>query len=171
MRPGMLLAAGMTFAGWIGSAVASDMGMTGTGQTPTQGMQMPTKGHHDAHGTMHGDDPDKADYARTRWSTHRLVQVSYAPSSAPVAVNTLQTWVLTLTDPGGHPIADAQVEVAGDMPEHGHGLPTVPQVRSLGSGRYLLEGLKFHMPGWWVVKVRVTTVSSTDEVTFNLKLE
>ena len=37
------------------------------------------------------------------------------------------------------------------MPEHGHGFPTVPEVTEyLGDGKYLVEGLKFSMPGWWV---------------------
>ena len=36
------------------------------------------------------------------------------------------------------------------MPDHDHGLPTQPQVTSrLENGDYLLEGVRFHMPGKW----------------------
>jgi hypothetical protein len=58
------------------------------------------------------------------------------------------------------------------MPQHGHGLPTVPQVtKYLGDGFYQVEGLKFHMPGWWVVKFNIVRNEMTDNVTFNLMLK
>ena len=49
-------------------------------------------------------------------------------------------------------MTDAAITVDGDMPQHGHGLPTRPQVtKHLGNGDYLVEGMKFQMGGWWVV--------------------
>jgi hypothetical protein len=54
------------------------------------------------------------------------------------------------------------------MPQHGHGFPTQPKVtRELGDGRYLLEGMKFSMPGWWELKLKVDASSGADEITFN----
>ena len=48
------------------------------------------------------------------------------------------------------------ITVDGGMPQHGHGLPTKPRVtRALGNGDHLVEGMKFNMGGWWVVKFRV----------------
>lgn len=39
------------------------------------------------------------------------------------------------------------------MSQHGHGLPTRPQVtQNLGNGDYLVEGTKFQMGGWWVMR-------------------
>jgi hypothetical protein len=62
--------------------------------------------------------------------------------------------------------------VDGDMLQHGHGLPTQPRVtENLGGGRYLVEGMKFKMGGWWVVDVRITADGVTDTVRFNLLLE
>jgi hypothetical protein len=57
------------------------------------------------------------------------------------------------------------------MPAHAHGLPTTPQVKSLGGGRYLIEGLKFHMPGAWEVALRIKAGAGTDSVTFDLQLD
>lgn len=156
MRIVMLFATGIVLAVWT-TAMAADMGM-------------PHAGGHAAHGaTRH--DPSAVDYSTTRWSDHRRFRVSYVPSSPPPAINTLQAWTLTVRDAAGRAVPEAVIAVDGDMPEHEHGLPTTPQVRSLGGGTYLLEGLKFHMPGWWVVKLAITADGTTDETTFNLKLE
>ena len=35
------------------------------------------------------------------------------------------------------------------MPEHKHGMNYRPTIVSLGSGRYRVEGMVFHMPGRW----------------------
>jgi hypothetical protein len=35
------------------------------------------------------------------------------------------------------------------MPEHRHGMNYRPTLASRGDGRYLAEGLLFHMPGRW----------------------
>ena len=54
------------------------------------------------------------------------------------------------------------------MPQHGHGLPTRPQVtRELADGTYLLEGMKFSMTGWWEIKLAIQSTEGSDKVTFN----
>ena len=71
----------------------------------------------------------------------------------------------------GAPVTGAAISIDGGMPQHGHGLPTKPQVtRELGSGDYLVEGMKFNMGGWWVVKFHVTAAAGRDSIAFNLKL-
>ena len=39
--------------------------------------------------------------------------------------------------------------VDAQMPEHRHGMNYRPTLAAKGSGRYLAEGLLFHMPGRW----------------------
>ncbi len=57
------------------------------------------------------------------------------------------------------------------MPQHGHGLPTAPQVtKNLGDGRYRIEGVKFNMSGWWTFEVAVDSADGSDSVTFNIVL-
>ena len=71
----------------------------------------------------------------------------------------------------GEGLITPAITVLGGMPAHAHGLPTVPQVKELGGGRYLIEGLKFHMPGAWVVAFRIKAGSIVDSVRFDLQLE
>lgn len=116
--------------------------------------------------------PTNLDYATTQLTENGLYQVSYKASQAPIPINQLHTWTLTLATPDGQPVGDARITVDGDMPQHGHGLPTQPQVtQSLGGGKYLLEGVKFQMGGWWVVDFNVTAGGITDQVRFNLLLK
>jgi len=63
------------------------------------------------------------------------------------------------------------IRVDGDMPEHGHGLPTRPRVTAyLGNGDYLVEGMKFQMTGWWYVEFDVSAGGTQDTVRFDFVL-
>jgi hypothetical protein len=65
-------------------------------------------------------------------------------------------------------VAQARIQVDGGMPQHGHGLPTKPQVtRELPDGGYLIEGMKFSMTGWWEIKLAIDGPAGADRVTFN----
>ena len=145
----------------IGSAAAAQSAHPTTGA-----------GHH--HGTTsgHGDAlPSQIDPSLSKPSNMGHYQVSIAPRSEPVVINTLHSWVLAITTPDGQPVADAVVAVDGGMPRHGHGLPTAPQVTSyLGDGRYLVEGVRFNMAGWWAVKFDIAAPRA-DSVHFNISLE
>jgi hypothetical protein len=113
--------------------------------------------------------PGAAD-ATTRWGTKHLFEVGYVSAPTPVPLLQLHSWTVTIRDAAGKPVDGATVTVSGGMPAHGHGLPTVPQVKSLGAGRYLVEGLKFHMPGAWAVGFRIRAGTLIDAVTFELHL-
>ena len=57
------------------------------------------------------------------------------------------------------------------MPEHGHGLPTSPETNGVSNdGDYRIEGMKFSMSGWWVVKFVIQAPVGTDSVRFNIAL-
>ena len=83
----------------------------------------------------------------------------------------LQNVRVLVLDAAGRPVEGARIAVDGGMPEHGHGLPTQPQVQgSLGGGMYDIEGLRFSMGGWWEVKLTIEGPQGADRVTFNLSL-
>lgn len=83
----------------------------------------------------------------------------------------LQNVRVLVLDATGRPVENASISVDGGMPEHGHGLPTQPQVqRSLGGGMYDIEGLRFSMGGWWELKLAIDSPAGADDVTFNLSL-
>lgn len=116
--------------------------------------------------------PSDLDYSTTRLSENGSFNVSYAPSTGTVPVNQMHQWTLHIETADGAPVTDATITVDGDMPQHGHGLPTRPQVtQNLGNGDYLVEGLRFQMGGWWVMDFTITADGQTDTVRFNMQLE
>ncbi|REL26360.1 auxin-binding protein [Thalassotalea euphylliae] len=79
--------------------------------------------------------------------------------------------IITLTDSNKSPVYPALINISGGMPEHGHGLPSQPQItRYLGNGQYLLEGVKFNMSGNWRITFRIRTNELTDSATLNFSL-
>jgi hypothetical protein len=116
--------------------------------------------------------PTDLDLSRTRLSAQGLYQATIRPEAEPIPVNKIHSWVLHVETPAGQPLGNAEIRVDGDMPQHGHGLPTRPQVtQNLGGGDYLVEGMKFQMGGWWVVDFDITANGSDDRVSFNLMLQ
>jgi hypothetical protein len=108
--------------------------------------------------------------ATEAWSQKRLFRVSYVTAPAPVPMLALHDWTITIADGAGRPVDGARITVLGGMPAHAHGLPTTPTVRGLGNGRYLVEGLEFHMPGAWIVAFRINAAAGIDAVSFALDL-
>jgi hypothetical protein len=112
------------------------------------------------------------DTSTTRESENGLYRVSYTASTGMVPINQLHQWTLHVEDTKGAPVEDAIISVDGDMPAHGHGLPTSPRVTQyLGNGDYLVEGVKFQMGGEWVMDIRITANDQTDTVHFNMLLK
>lgn len=119
-----------------------------------------------------GGVPDDLDYATTRLSENGTFNVSYTASTGAVPVNQMHQWTLHVETADGQPVTDATITVDGDMPQHGHGLPTRPQVtQNLGNGDYLVEGVRFQMGGWWVMDFTITADGQTDTVRFNMQLK
>jgi hypothetical protein len=116
--------------------------------------------------------PDSLDMAGTRLTDQGVFMVTYTSSVVPVPVNQIHTWTIHVESAAGEPIEQAEITVDGGMPQHGHGLPTKPQVtQDLGHGDYQVEGLRFNMPGWWEVSFHITAGGQSDSVTFNLSLK
>src|SRR5215211_7077122 len=116
--------------------------------------------------------PADLDTSTTRSSDNGLFKVSYTPSSDTIPVNQMHQWTLHVETADGQPVENATITLDGDMPQHGHGLPTRPQVtKYLGNGDYLIEGLKFQMGGWWVMDFVITAQDHSDTVQFNMMLK
>ena len=89
----------------------------------------------------------------------------------PLAINTIHSWELVLYTADGAPLSGAQVLVVGGMPDHDHGLPTSPIVTGeITPGRYLLEGVRFHMPGRWLLTFDVISDQGRESATLELRL-
>lgn len=112
--------------------------------------------------------PPDLDWSLQHPSQDSRYVVTLEPPAAPPALNQIHAWQVKLRSPDGLPVGRARIGVDGGMPQHGHGLPTRPQVtRELADGTYLLEGMKFSMPGWWEIKLTIAAAQGTDTVTFN----
>jgi YtkA-like len=121
--------------------------------------------------SMFARPPKDLDYSRTRTSGAGLYRATIRPEGDSIPRGRLQRWTLHLETANGTAVDSALVAVDGGMPQHGHGLPTRPRVtRALGSGDHLVEGMKFNMGGWWVVKFRVRAAAGSDSVVFNLEV-
>lgn len=115
--------------------------------------------------------PADLDISRERATEGGLYVVAIAPVAEPVEVGPLHAWTIALRDAAGAPVDGAHFHVDGGMPQHGHGLPTAPAVtQDLGEGRYLLEGVRFNMGGWWELHLGIEGPAGSDAVTFNLDL-
>ncbi len=114
--------------------------------------------------------PADLDLARSKETANGRYTVAVEPEAEPLQTGTLHTWLVTVTS-NGTPVTDAQISVDGGMPQHGHGLPTAPQATGhIGEGRYRIEGVRFNMGGWWVLKLTVDSPAGRDDVEFNLTL-
>ena len=80
----------------------------------------------------------------------------------PLPVEQLHVWTVRLFDRKHHAVTRARIRVTGDMPAHGHGLPTAPVAVARGRGVYQLQGMMFQMPGLWYVQLRVRAGNRLD---------
>ena len=102
------------------------------------------------------------------WSSHSMM-VDYVIEGDKAPLNTIHSWTITLTDKKGDPVDGAEIIVSADMPEHLHGMTTRP-VTTAGalSGHYKVDGMNFHMPGWWEITLDISKGRSRNLARFNL---
>jgi len=74
--------------------------------------------------------------------------LAFAPSPAPVPLGRPFTLAIQLCPAPGQPLPE-RLTVDAEMPAHRHGMNYRPTVTAQGHGRFLAEGLMFHMPGHW----------------------
>ena len=112
--------------------------------------------------------PSDLDLSLQHASTHGRYVVQMEPPATAPAINQIHIWQIKVSSPSGAPISNAQIAVDGGMPQHGHGLPTKPQVtREVAQGTYLIEGMKFSMTGWWEIKLAILASEGADTAVFN----
>jgi hypothetical protein len=116
--------------------------------------------------------PKDLDYSRTRLSEGGRYRGTIHPQGDTIPKGRLHSWTLHLESPDGSPVKVEQVAVNGGMPQHGHGLPTKPRAtRRTPEGDVVIDGMKFNMGGWWVVRFKVSAPGAApDSLTFNVKL-
>ena len=112
--------------------------------------------------------PHDLDLSLSHPSAQGRYVVQMEPPATSPAINQIHAWQIKLSSPDGAPVRNARIAVDGGMPQHGHGLPTRPQVtREVAEGTYLMEGMKFSMTGWWEIKLAIQATEGSDTVVFN----
>lgn len=102
-------------------------------------------------------------------SENGIYQAELACATTPI-VGTFQECKLHLQSQQSIP-ANLLIAVDGGMPAHGHGLPTAPQaVPTDTTGEYDIEGLKYSMPGEWVLGFLLHSDTAQDKVVFKFTL-
>jgi hypothetical protein len=135
---------------------------------------MPIIGPRYLHPLMMGNQvaPSGLDTSTSMLSENGLFRISWSSDPASPPLNQIHTWTIHVETADGQPVDNADITVDGGMPQHGHGLPTSPQVtQNLGNGDYLVEGMKFQMLGWWEMRFHINAGEQRDTVTFNLTLQ
>lgn len=116
--------------------------------------------------------PANLDQSLDRNSDHGVFHLQIQSATRPIPLWRVHQWTVRLTDASGQPVSGAALAVDGGMPEHHHGLPTAPRATpTAAAGDYVINGVKFSMPGWWVLKLDVRGADGrSDTVTFNVVL-
>ncbi len=116
--------------------------------------------------------PSDLDFSTSAASAGKMFTATYESTPSPPPMNRIHSWKVTVSKASGGPVTGAAITVSGDMPEHGHGLPTEPEVtEEIEPGVYLVEGMKFSMPGWWEMIFHIKSGAHEDRVIFNLQLQ
>lgn len=113
------------------------------------------------------DDPElPAEFTAT--TSHGSYDVHVVTEPTPLPLNELFGLRVEVTPRADAPAVDA-VSVDADMPEHGHGMNTRPQVTA-GEGTWRVEGMLFHMPGTWELYVDVESGGIVERAVIPIEL-
>lgn len=111
---------------------------------------------------------DQADFSVITTGGNRLTITS---ALSPLEINRMHSWRLRLTNAENAPVANAEITLSGGMPDHDHGLPTLPVITGEPEpGIYLLEGIRFHMPGRWLLQFTMTLGDTSDSASLEFSL-
>ena len=103
------------------------------------------------HSVRADESPELTAVTASGWTIHVDTSID------PLRINEMHSWHIKVIDSQSKPVAMASVSIEGGMPEHDHGLPTQPRVTSeISPGTYLLQGVRFHMPGRWEIKFTIS---------------
>lgn len=90
---------------------------------------------------------------------------------APPKAGTFQQCQIFFTDMKHQAAGVDSVQLEGAMPGHGHGLPTTPVLNAQNRpGTFNIEGLKYNMPGRWLLGFQVNGELGDDQIIFDFTI-
>ena len=118
--------------------------------------------------TLHASEARRADLQST---TDSGISVEIYSQLSPLEINRIHSWKLVIHDAAGNLLSGAELTLTGGMPDHDHGIPTLPQfTERADAGVYSLQGIRFHMPGKWQIVLSITNAGETERVLIDFQL-
>ena len=96
--------------------------------------------------------------------------VAYRTQPSKIAVGQHFAVEFAVCPKEGQPAPEG-VRVDGFMPEHNHGMNYRSVVKPQGKGRYLADGLMFHMPGKWHLIFEIRGAGVGERLTHAITLQ
>ncbi|NTS75927.1 hypothetical protein HR060_03515 [Catenovulum sp. SM1970] len=90
-------------------------------------------------------------------------------TSSEAKLNQFSTLDFQLIDVSGQLLKGADFTITGAIPAHAHGFITEPKLMEVSAGHYQIQGLKFHMYGYWLLELK--TQDHSFSYSFYLKPE
>lgn len=139
--------------------------LTGCGYTATK---QQSKVVTDSKNTLKYSDLNNA---VTILSEDKKYKVTLYSNLSPLTTSKIHNWTVQVLTPDNKPVEGLKIYVHGGMPIHRHGFPTKPRVtKYLGEGRYLVNGVKFSMPGDWEMRFNIKEATKRDRVIFYISI-
>lgn len=79
-------------------------------------------------------------------------------------------WVFDAREPG-LPLTDVALTIDAAMPDHQHGMNRVPTVRADADGKQQIEGVLFHMTGYWELYFDITRGAHVERAQVGFEVE
>ena len=76
-----------------------------------------------------------------------------------------------ILEPSAEAGSPNSVLVDADMPSHGHGMNTKPEMTHEGGNRYRASGMLFHMAGEWSITVEISVGRTQERAYFPVSIE
>ena len=150
----------------ITACTTNESAQSGNGNETTKALDQSTL--KTASEALHYSDEQHALTAMSESGDYRFTLYSQA---SPIPLKKIHSWILKVETKSGEPIEKAKLFVFGGMPQHQHGFPTKPRIKKyLGEGKYLVEGIKFSMPGYWEMRFNMKLTRIPERVIFKINL-
>ncbi len=106
-------------------------------------------------------------------SNDQTYSIAYSTEDSLIPVNemfSLRVYVME-PDSGGRAMDGITLSMDARMPDHRHGMNTLPRVESSEDGGFEVSGMMFHMPGRWELTFDVNRRGITERAQVDVHLE
>lgn len=109
--------------------------------------------------------PPPERFNRSQTSSGGSWLLSYQAEPDPIPLNQHFRLLLNVQNAQNRQPAPDNLQLSLDatMPAHNHGMNVKPALKPLGQGRYEVQGLLFHMAGYWEIDVQLQSPGTAAE--------